>query len=45
MKISDRITSVEVKLRYIEKLLYIIIIGLGGNLGFEYLPVVSALIP
>ena len=32
-KIHDRITSLEVKMKYLEKLLYVIIIGLAGQYG------------
>ena len=45
MNLNDRMTKMEVKLSYMEKLLYLIILVTGGQLGIEYIPVVSAMLP
>jgi len=37
MKFSDRITIIEVKLKYLEKLMYMVIVGVGANLGINFI--------
>lgn len=44
MNIRDRIICLEVKLVYIQKLLYLIIFGMAGSFGIDYIPVVSAMV-
>ena len=45
MNCAERIGAVEGKLKYIEKLLYIIIVGMGGHVGIEFIPVITAYLP
>lgn len=42
MTLSERIYKVELKLKYIEKLIYVVLIIMGSHVGVEFLPLVSA---
>ena len=37
MKLNERITVIEVKLKYLEKLMYMVIAGVGANLGINFI--------